>query len=127
MAAAGTAVPTVVGPGAADKPTTDDGGAGQRQPERGLQSSGPLVRTGGGGWHYYLAPTGLGNAHFRGLEQVDWRGRGGYVIAPPSRHASGQAYQWAPGRDLGTPPGQVPTVLARRWRSGRPQQRRVSG
>jgi hypothetical protein len=42
---------------------------------------------------------------------VDWRGRGGYVVAPPSRHASGQAYQWAPGRDLDTPPGQVPAVL----------------
>jgi len=80
----------------------------------GLASSGPLVRTGGGGWHYYLAPTGLGNAHPRDLEHVDWRGRGGYVVAPPSRHASGQAYQWAPGRDLDTPPGPVPAVLFER-------------
>jgi hypothetical protein len=77
----------------------------------GLQSFGPLVRTGGGGWHYYLAPTGLGNAHPRDLQHVDWRGRDGYVVAPPSRHASGLAYQWAPGRDLDTPLGQVPTVL----------------
>jgi hypothetical protein len=80
----------------------------------GLQSFGPLVRTGGGGWHYYLAPTGLGNARPRDLEHVDWRGRGGYVVAPPSRHASGQAYQWAAGRDLDTPPGQVPAVLLER-------------
>src|SRR5215213_9240397 len=48
------------------------------------------------------------------LEHVDWRGRGGYVVAPPSRHASGQAYQWAAGRDLDTPPGQVPAVLLER-------------
>jgi Bifunctional DNA primase/polymerase, N-terminal len=80
----------------------------------GFQSSGPLVRTGGGGWHFYLAATGLGNAHPRDLEHVDWRGRDGYVVAPPSRHASGQAYQWAAGRDLDTPPGQVPTVLLER-------------
>jgi Bifunctional DNA primase/polymerase, N-terminal len=41
----------------------------------GLESSGPLVRTGGGGWHFYLAPTGLGNVHPVGLAHVDWRGR----------------------------------------------------
>jgi hypothetical protein len=80
----------------------------------GLQSSGPLVRTGGGGWHYYLAPTGLGNVCPVGLEHVDWRGRGGYVVAPPSRHASRHPYQWAPGRDLDTPLGQVPAVLLER-------------
>jgi Bifunctional DNA primase/polymerase, N-terminal len=73
----------------------------------GFQSSGPLVRTGGGGWHYYLAPTGLGNVHPQDLEHVDWRGRGGYVVAPPSRHASGHPYQWAPGRDLDTPLAEV--------------------
>jgi Bifunctional DNA primase/polymerase, N-terminal len=86
----------------------------------GLESSGPLVRTGGGGWHFYLAPTGLGNVQPRGLAQVDWRGRGGYVVAPPSRHPSGQTYQWAPGRDLDTPPGQVPTVL---WERLQPHHR----
>jgi len=80
----------------------------------GLASSGPLVRTGGGGWHFYLAPTGLGNVHPRGLEHVDWRGRGGYVVAPPSRHASGHRYQWLAGRDLDTGPGPVPSVLLQR-------------
>jgi hypothetical protein len=80
----------------------------------GLRSSGPLVRTGGGGWHFYLTPTGLGNIYPRGLDHVDWRGLGGYVVAPPSRHASGHPYQWLTGRDLDTPPGQVPTVLLER-------------
>jgi hypothetical protein len=98
-----------------------DGPAGARAirelaATHGFQSSGPLVRTGGGGWHYYLAPTGLGNARPAGLAHVDWRGRGGYVIAPPSRHASGYPYQWAPGRDLDNLPGQVPAVLLERLR-----------
>jgi hypothetical protein len=86
----------------------------------GLQSFGPLVRTGGGGWHYYLAPTGLGNAQPRDLEHVDWRGRGGYVVAPPSRHATGQVYLWAPGRELDSPPGPVPAML---WERLQPHQR----
>jgi Bifunctional DNA primase/polymerase, N-terminal len=79
-----------------------------------LESSGPLVRTGGGGWHYYLAPTGLGNVAPRDLEQVDWRGRGGYVVAPPSRHHSGHPYQWVAGRDLDTPLAEVPPPLLER-------------
>jgi hypothetical protein len=106
-----------------------DGPAGEQAiqafaAKHGLQSSGPLVRTGGGGWHYYLAPTGLGNASPVGLEHVEWRGRGGYVVAPPSRHASGHPYQWLPGRDLDLPPGEVPMVLRKRLE--RPQLRAVA-
>jgi Bifunctional DNA primase/polymerase, N-terminal len=82
--------------------------------EHGLHSAGPLVRTGGGGWHYYLAPTGLGNVHPRDLEQVDWRGRGGYVVAPPSRHASGYPYQWVAGREVDTPLAEVSAALLER-------------
>jgi hypothetical protein len=88
----------------------------------GLHSAGPLVRTGGGGWHYYLAPTGLGNASPAGLEHVDWRGRGGYVVAPPSRHASGHPYQWAPGRDLETPLAEAPAPLRARLERQRPRR-----
>jgi hypothetical protein len=54
---------------------------------------GPLVRTGSGGWHVYLAATGYGN-RVRVLPGVDWRGAGGYVVAPPSRHACGHRYRW---------------------------------
>jgi hypothetical protein len=85
--------------------------------EHGLRSSGPLARTGGGGWHFCLAPTGLGNVRPRELEHVDWRGQGGYAVAPPSRHACGHSYQWATGRDLDTPPGTIPAVLLERLRS----------
>jgi Bifunctional DNA primase/polymerase, N-terminal len=82
--------------------------------EHGLVSSGPLVRTGGGGWHFYLAPSGLGNVRPQDVEHVDWRGRGGYVVAPPSRHASGHPYHWAAGRNLDTPLAEVPVVLLER-------------
>jgi hypothetical protein len=104
-----------------------DGPAGEQAiqelaAQHGLQSSGPLVRTGGGGWHYYLVPTGLGNVCPVGLAHVDWRGRGGYVVAPPSRHASGHPYQWIPGRDLDTPPGPVPPGLLKRLQPGQRQQ-----
>jgi Bifunctional DNA primase/polymerase, N-terminal len=102
-----------------------DGPAGEQAirqlaAEHGLVSSGPLVRTGGGGWHYYLAPTGLGNVHPRGLDHVDWRGRGGYVVAPPSRHRSGRPYQWVAGRDLDQPVPLVPAPLRQRLQ---PRQR----
>jgi hypothetical protein len=88
----------------------------------GLQSSGPLVRTGGSGWHYYLAPSGLGNVCPHGLEHVDWRGRGGYVVAPPSRHASGHPYQWVGGRNLDTPLAEVSAPLRARLEHRAPQR-----
>jgi hypothetical protein len=80
----------------------------------GLHSTGPLVRTGGGGCHYYLPPTGLGIARPAGLDRVDWRGRGGYVVAPPSRHASGHPYTWVAGRDLAVPLAEVHGPLLER-------------
>jgi hypothetical protein len=76
----------------------------------GLRLPGPVVRTGGGGWHYWFAPTGLGNRPPRGLEHVDWRGRGGAVLAPPSRHASGEHYRWLVALDQAPLP-EVPAAL----------------
>jgi Bifunctional DNA primase/polymerase, N-terminal len=70
----------------------------------------------------YLAPTGLGNVHPQGLEHVDWRGRGGYVVAPPSRHTSGHPYQWVIGRGLDTPLAEIPAPLRARLER-RPSQR----
>src|SRR6266581_931514 len=66
--------------------------------------------TGGRGWHYWFAPTGLGCRPPRGLTHVDWRGRGGVVLAPPSRHASGSTYRWVRALDQVALP-EVPAAL----------------
>jgi hypothetical protein len=42
------------------------------------------VATASGGQHLYIKPTGRGN-HTRWLPGTDYRGQGGYVVAPPSR------------------------------------------
>jgi hypothetical protein len=60
--------------------------------DQDVRLDGPLVQT-GSGWHYYLASVGSGN-RVGLLDHVDWRGRGGYVVAPPSQHASGRPYRW---------------------------------
>ncbi|MST32422.1 DNA primase [Acidimicrobiaceae bacterium USS-CC1] len=52
------------------------------------------------GWHAYIAPTGLGNTvNVGGVAGVDWRGRGGYVVAPGSAKADGGAWTWLCGAD----------------------------
>jgi hypothetical protein len=78
-----------------------------------LRLPGPLVATGGGGWHAWFRPTGLGNRPPRGLAHVDWRGRGGAVLAPPSRHVSGGTYRWLRGLDQ-APLAEVPAALRAR-------------
>jgi hypothetical protein len=78
--------------------------------EYGWTPSGPLVRT-GRGWHLYLQPSGTGPRnpiHPELLAHVDWRGKGAYAIAPPSRHARG-AYTWVRGPD--TPLAPAPPAL----------------
>lgn len=54
---------------------------------------GPVARTGGEGWHLLYCPSGLGN-RVGLLPGVDWRGRDGLIVAPPSQHASGRRYRW---------------------------------
>lgn len=53
------------------------------------------ARTGSGGTHYYFKHLGgkLGN-RTRFAPGLDVRGDGGYVVAPPSAHASGGRYEW---------------------------------
>jgi hypothetical protein len=75
-----------------------------------LRLPGPLVATGGGGWHHWFTPTGLGNRPPRGLTHVNWRGRGGCVLAPPSRHISSRTYRWLVSLDQ-TPLPEVPAAL----------------
>lgn len=55
-----------------------------------------------GGSHHYIAATGAGNR--AGLRPgVDHRGRGGYVVAPPSLNTDGVMYRWT--RPLHLPVG----------------------
>ncbi|MGH8895644.1 MAG: bifunctional DNA primase/polymerase [Egibacteraceae bacterium] len=66
--------------------------------EHGFSLDGPVVRT-GSGWHCLFSPTGSGS-RVRLLDHVDYRGAGGYVIAPPSLHATGCHYRWLRPLDL---------------------------
>jgi hypothetical protein len=60
-----------------------------------------ISRTGGGGWHYFYKHPGhsVKNA-VRIRKLTDIRGDGGYVVAPPSLHRSGNRYEWAVGLDM---------------------------
>jgi hypothetical protein len=70
-------------------------------------------RSGGGGRHLYFAHPGALLRNKVGLAPgVDLRGDGGYVVAPPSLHASGVRYAWVRDRqpeiaDLAPLPGSV--------------------
>ena len=74
--------------------------------------AGPRVRTGSGGWHFWFRPMGYGN-RVRLLPGVDWRGIGGYVVAPPSRHATGGDYRWVrrPGDELPMAPEALSALI----------------
>jgi hypothetical protein len=64
--------------------------------ENGPLPRGPQVLTGSGGTHVYFAYPELGVHNSVGQlgKGLDVRGDGGYVVAPPSLHESGNPYKW---------------------------------
>lgn len=91
--------------------------------EHGCLPAGRVVRTGSGGRHlYFRHPGGVvrNDAGRRLGPGLDVRGDGGYVIAPPSRHASGGRY--AVAGYGGTLP-ELPDWLRRRLHPPEPRRR----
>lgn len=77
-----------------------------------------IVKTGSGGWHYYFTPMGAGNR--AGMRPgLDWRGKGGYVVAPPSVHpATGREYRVVEAYKISEAPGWLVELV--RPTGGRP-------
>jgi len=71
------------------------------------------VTTGGGGLHLYFSceTADIGNTASKLAPGIDTRGRGGYVVAPPSLHVGGKRYTWAPD----CAPGDLPLMPLPRW------------
>lgn len=60
------------------------------------------VRTGGGGRHLYFdyPEGGMRDSVSKVGPGIDIRGDGGFVVAPPSLHASGNRYEWLTEEEL---------------------------
>jgi hypothetical protein len=65
----------------------------------------------GGGFHYYFKHPGdrIKSQHDRLGPGLDIKADGGYVVAPPSLHASGNEYRWL--IDIRAPLADVPTCF----------------
>jgi hypothetical protein len=77
------------------------------------------VRTGSGGVHlYFQTDVELRNSTSKVGDGLDVRGAGGYAVAPPSIHISGQRYTWEIGPNA-APLAPMPAwlVAACRWQS----------
>lgn len=82
-----------------------------------IAANGPMpetveVLTGGGGRHlWYECPAGLGCSTEKLAPGVDVKAAGGYVVVPPSLHASGNRYAF----ELSSGPDQVSLAALPKW------------
>ena len=62
----------------------------------GVLPYGPRVQTGSGGLHFYFKHPGhpVGNSASAIAPGIDVKADSGYVVAPPSVHATGVSYKW---------------------------------
>lgn len=60
--------------------------------------------TGDGAHLYFATDRDLPSTTGKIAAGVDSRGRGGYVVAPPSSHPSGKVYRWIIEQELAAPP-----------------------
>lgn len=75
------------------------------------------IETGSGGFHvYFESVEGVRNSASVIGPGIDVRGDGGYVIAPPSLHVSGERYRWSDRLNFMTiaTPAPLPEWLVRR-------------
>jgi hypothetical protein len=91
----------------------DSGDARQVAMAEGGLGTTPAVWTGKpGGIHYWLRHPGETVSNFaRRRPGLDFRGDGGYVLVPPSWHASGAQYRWVEGTAQLTPAPCPPWLL----------------
>lgn len=54
-----------------------------------------MAETGGGGQHHFYHCDDPVQSRIGMVEGIDLKADGGFVVAPPSRHVSGDRYQWA--------------------------------
>lgn len=78
-----------------------DGTASLARIAPGYRHDGPVSIT-GKGYHLLFAPTGKRN-FARREPGMDFRGDGGYIVAPPSIHPLGHAYRWGREPTLALP------------------------
>lgn len=72
--------------------------------------------TGGGGLHLLFAWPGAPIGNRSPFQNIHVRGDGGYIVAPPSVHPSGEAYKWC---DESVPIAPIPIWLLELLASGR--------
>lgn len=98
-----------------------DGGEG-RESLAGKHLPLTICASTGRGLHYYFhAPKGTARNATSLKPGLDVKTAGGYVVAPPSRHASGAQYQWAEGLE----PGEVPIAVCPEWLADLLRRRRI--
>jgi P4 family phage/plasmid primase-like protien len=76
-----------------DKGTNGEDTFTELEAKNGQQDLGPVHTTGRGGRHILLQPTGAGSSNGAIGEGLDFKGKGGYILLPPSVHPNGNPYE----------------------------------